>query len=334
MEYMRRSCRRSGRFLPILFDEIILPQLGRKRPEILMARVMGWMSAVDDLGHGQVMVTTYRSHSSACHPTGGSGPPGSRSTSWLSDAVTSRDPSELHHNGLNLPLSMTREEFRGAVGGDAQGVRHDRDAVISGHTGRYEGCEYPMIGGATVIGIGPKTGIYPGHGAVGGCRHPHQGGGHRGGRPVRRHLPDRVVKRYGEKRHGKPRDLLADVHRGGRLTAMEAGVREDGVTTMHDATSAFGWPCSKFARASGVGMTIDKEKIIVQDAVSKRVRPVRHRPVLLDQRGDAGPDLQPHKAKEVIRRLGDKGDTGEHGGARSWSRGMECATLRTERPMN
>jgi len=27
-------------------------------------------------------------------------------------------------------------------------------AVITGHTGRYENCHYPMVGGATVVGTG------------------------------------------------------------------------------------------------------------------------------------------------------------------------------------
>jgi hydrogenase maturation factor len=27
--------------------------------------------------------------------------------------------------------------------------------VIAGHTGRYDGCAYPMVGGATVLAVGP-----------------------------------------------------------------------------------------------------------------------------------------------------------------------------------
>jgi len=42
---------------------------------------------------------------------------------------------------------------------------------------------------------------------------------------------------------------------------------------------------------------------------------------------------RPHKAKEVIRRLGDKGIPASMVG-RSWSLGMGCATSKTEHPVN
>src|SRR3989442_12692543 len=31
-------------------------------------------------------------------------------------------------------------------------------AIVTGHTGRYEGCAYPMVGGATFLAIAPKDG--------------------------------------------------------------------------------------------------------------------------------------------------------------------------------
>src|SRR2546425_10695150 len=31
-------------------------------------------------------------------------------------------------------------------------------AIVTGHTGRYEGCAYPMVGGATLLAIAPKDG--------------------------------------------------------------------------------------------------------------------------------------------------------------------------------
>src|SRR5207245_19702 len=31
-------------------------------------------------------------------------------------------------------------------------------AIVTGHTGRYEGCSYPMVGGATFLAIAPNAG--------------------------------------------------------------------------------------------------------------------------------------------------------------------------------
>ena len=92
------------------------------------------------------------------------------------------------------------------------------------------------------------------------------------------------------------------------LTAVEVGVREDGVTAMHDATECGVWGgLFEVAQASGVGMTIDKEKIIVQDAVRKVCDLFGIDPYSSISEGTLILACRPHKAKEVIRRLGDKG---------------------------
>jgi hydrogenase maturation factor len=92
------------------------------------------------------------------------------------------------------------------------------------------------------------------------------------------------------------------------LTAMEAGVREDGVTTMHDATECGVWGgLFEVARASAVGMAIDKEKIIVQGAVRNVCDLFGIDPYSSISEGTLILTCRPHKAKEVILRLGDKG---------------------------
>jgi hydrogenase maturation factor len=85
-------------------------------------------------------------------------------------------------------------------------------------------------------------------------------------------------------------------------------VRDDGVTAMHDATECGVWGgLFEVARASGVGMTIDKEKIIVQDAVRKVCDLFGVDPYSSISEGTLIVTCRPHKAQEVIRRLGDKG---------------------------
>ena len=69
-----------GKMSSEIFDEIILPQLGRKRPEILVGPRHGVDVGVVDLGNGKVMVAT-TDPIFVVPPTGGSVPAGSRSTS-------------------------------------------------------------------------------------------------------------------------------------------------------------------------------------------------------------------------------------------------------------
>ena len=134
-------------------------------------------------------------------------------------------------------------------------------AVVSGHTGRYEGCEYPMIGGATVIGIGPRDRyVTPDMAVPGDVVILTKGAAIEAAGLFAVTFPERVAQRYGEQAAREAEEIFWQMSVvEDALTAVEAGVREDGVTAMHDATE-----CGvlgglfEVARASGVGMTIDR----------------------------------------------------------------------------
>jgi hydrogenase maturation factor len=122
-------------------------------------------------------------------------------------------------------------------------------------------------------------------------------------------FPQRVAQRYGEKTAREAEEIFWQMSVvEDALTAAEAGVRENGVTAMHDATECGVWGgLFEVAQASGVGMAIDKEKIIVQDAVRKVCDLFGIDPYSSISEGTLIIACRPHKAKEVIRRLGDKG---------------------------
>ena len=65
-----------------------------------------------------------------------------------SDAVTSGLASDYVTMDLNLPMSITRDDFENLWNVMHRECEKIGMAIISGHTGRYEGCDYPMIGGA------------------------------------------------------------------------------------------------------------------------------------------------------------------------------------------
>jgi hydrogenase maturation factor len=292
-----------------IFEEIILPQLGRKHPEILVGPQHGVDVGVVDLGNGQVMVTT-------TDPIFVVPPYGWERSGWFaihilaSDAATSGIRPRYITMDLNLPMSMTREGF------EAMWTVMHREcdklgmAVLSGHTGRYEGCEYPMIGGATVIGIGAKDRyVTPNMARPGDLVIITKGAAVEAAGLFAVTFPQRVAQRYGEKTAREAEEIFWQMSVvEDALTAAEAGVREDGVTTMHDATECGVWGgLFEVAQASGVGMSVDKEKIIVQDAVRKVCDLFGLDPYSSISEGTLIITCRPHKAREVIRRLGDKG---------------------------
>jgi hydrogenase maturation factor len=298
-----------GKVSSEIFDEIILPRLGRKRPEILVGPRHGVDVGVVDLGNNQVMVTT-------TDPIFVVPPYGWERSGWFavhilaSDAATSGIRPQYITMDLNLPLSMSRDDFDAlwaAMHGECDKIGM---AILSGHTGRYQGCEYPMIGGATVIAIGPKDRyVTPNMARPGDAVIITKGAAIEAAGLFAVTFPRRVAERYGEQAAREAEEIFWQMSVvEDALTAAEAGVREDGVTSMHDATECGVWGgLFEVAQASAVGMTIDKDKIIVQDAVRKVCDLFGIDPYSSISEGTLIITCRPHKAQEVIRRLGDKG---------------------------
>jgi hydrogenase maturation factor len=91
------------------------------------------------------------------------------------------------------------------------------------------------------------------------------------------------------------------------LTAVSAGVHDDGVTAMHDATEGgvLGGLC-EIARASEVGMVVDKGKIPVPDEVAKICAYYGMDPYSSISEGTLIITCRPHRSGQVIGLLRDK----------------------------
>ncbi len=298
-----------GKVSPEIFDQVILPRLGRKRPEILVGPQHGVDVGVVDLGNGQVMVTT-------TDPIFVVPPYGWERSGWFavhilaSDAATSGIRPQYITMDLNLPLSIDRDAFEVLWATMHRECEKIGMAVVSGHTGRYEGCEYPMIGGATVICIGRNDRyVTPNMARPGDVVIVTKGAAIEAAGLFAVTFPGKVAERYGRQTAKEAEEIFWQMSVvDDALTAVEAGVRDDGVTAMHDATECGVWGgLFEVAQASGVGMTVDKEKIIVQDAVGKVCDLFGIDPYSSISEGTLIVTCRPHKAQEVIRQLGDKG---------------------------
>ncbi|MBN2367065.1 MAG: AIR synthase family protein [Calditrichaeota bacterium] len=298
-----------GKVSAEIFDEIILPHLGRKHPEIIVGPKHGVDVGVIDLGHGQVMVTT-------TDPIFVVPPYGWERSGWFavhilaSDAATSGLRPRYITMDLNLPLSITRDEFE-----ELWTVMHcecDKIgmAVISGHTGRYEGCDYPMIGGATVICIGPgEKYVTPDMARPGDMVIITKGAAIEATGLFAVTFPQKVEEAYGKKTRREAEDVFWQMSVvEDALTAAETGVRDRGVTAMHDATECGIWGgLQEIAEASGVGLVIEKDDIIVQDAVKKVCELFQIDPFTSISEGTLIITCRPNKSAEVLKRLNDKG---------------------------
>ncbi len=298
-----------GKISSEIFDEVILPRLGRKRPEVLVGPQHGVDVGVADLGNGKVMVVT-------TDPVFVVPPYGWERSGWFaihilaSDASTSGIRPTYITIDLNLPLSMDREGFEAMWSVMHRECERIGMSIITGHTGRYEGCDYPMIGGATVICVGDRdryltpTMARPGDVVV-----VTKGAAIEASGLFAVTFPGKVAERYGEKVAREAEEIFWQMSVvEDAMTAVEVGVRDDGITTMHDATE-----CGvlgglfEIALASKVGMAVDKGKIIVQDNVRKVCDLFGIDPYSSISEGTLIFTCRPHRAKEAVQRLADKG---------------------------
>lgn len=298
-----------GKISAEIFDQIILPQLGKRRPEVLVGPQHGVDVGVVDLGGGQVMVTT-------TDPIFVVPPYGWERSGWFavhilaSDAVTSGLPPKYITMDLNLPLAVTRDQFEALWRVMHRECEKLGMAIISGHTGRYEGCDYPMIGGATVICVGPKDQyVTPAMANVNDLIVVTKGAAIEAAGLFAVTFPEEVAERYGKPFAEEAEKIFWQMSVvEDALTAVSVGVRENGVTAMHDATECGIWGgLFEIAQASEVGLVIEKDQIIVQESVRKVCDLFGIDPYTSISEGTLIATCRPHRVKELLSRLEDKG---------------------------
>ncbi len=298
-----------GKISPEIFKQVIYPRLGRRRPEVLVGPQSGVDVGVVDIGGGKVLIST-------TDPVFVVPQYGFERAAWFavhilaSDAVTSGIAPSYITFDLNLPLAMTREELQ-----LLWGTIHDECdklgmAVVTGHTGRYQGCDYPMVGGATVICIGERDKyVTPTMAGPGDRVIVTKGAAIEAAGLFAVTFRDHLAKRYGEPFAREAEQIFWQMSVvEDALTAVQVGVRDDGVTTMHDATECGVWGgLFEVARASGVGMVIDEDKIICQPVVRRICETFGIDPYRSISEGTLILTCRPHKAHEILARLSDKG---------------------------
>ncbi len=135
-----------GKISPEIFDELILPRLGAANPNVLVPPQHGVDVGVVRIAPGLVMVTT-------TDPVFIVPAYGWERAAWFavhilaSDAATSGLPPNYMTIDLNLPMSITKEELTlmwNTINRECESLGI---SIISGHTARYEGTDYPMVGG-------------------------------------------------------------------------------------------------------------------------------------------------------------------------------------------
>ena len=259
-----------GKISADVFNKLIYPHLGAKRAEILVGPQHGVDVGVVEIGNKAVAMTS--------DPVFIVPEYGFKRAAWFathilaSDIVTSGLPPTYLTIDLNLPLSMTEEELSTVWTTIDYECKKMGMAIVCGHTARYDNCFYPMVGGATVIAVGDiDKYVSPKFARVGDKIIITKGPAIEASGIFATMFPKFLTKKFGEAFAQKAQTLFYKMSVvDDALTAVKIGVRGDGVSAMHDATECGVWGgVYEIALAAGVGVKINKEKIVVEECVTE-----------------------------------------------------------------
>ena len=207
-------------------------------------------------------------------------------------------------------MEMTKEQLQTMWDIMHQQCEHMGIAIICGHTARYENCHYPMVGGATMVGIGEKDEyVSPKFARAGDKIIITKGPAIEAVGIFATMFPQLIEKEFGHSFSQKAEQIFYKMSVvEDAMTAISVGVRENGVTAMHDATECGIWGgLYEMAQASGLGVRIEKEKIVVAECIREICQYFDIDPYASISEGTLIITCREHKAEAMIKALSQRG---------------------------
>jgi hydrogenase maturation factor len=297
-----------GKISPEIFSELIYPRLGAPADNILVGPQNGVDVGIIKMGDQVLSLTT--------DPVFVVPAFGWEKAAWfavhilVSDAVTCALKPRFLSIDLNLPMEISEEEL--TILWDVIHCECTRldISIICGHTGRYKECHYPMVGGATVIGIGGEDEyVTPRLARAGDKVIVTKGPAIEAAGILATVFPELLARQSGRDFQAEAADLFFKMSVvEDALTAVSVGVRENGVCAMHDATE-----CGvlgglyELAQAAGLGLRVEKEQIVIEPAAIEICRYFDIDPYSAISEGTLIMACREHKAQAIVEALSRKG---------------------------
>jgi hydrogenase maturation factor len=297
-----------GKITDEVFRTVIKPRLGAKRPEVAVGPEQGVDVGIVELGDYALAMTSDPVFIVPAY--------GFERSAWFaihilaSDAVTSGLAPAYLTIDLNLPPELSDADFALMWEIIHRECEKMGAAIVTGHTGRYDNCNYPMIGGATFMALGPRDAYCspkfcrPGDKII-----ITKGPAVEATGIFAAMFPDRIEKRFGAavRKEAEKVFYQMSIVDDARITA-SVGTRDKGVSAMHDATEyGIRGGLHEFAKAASLGLVVHKDEIVVTPAVKEVCEMFQIDPYNSISEGTLIAAVRPHAANEVLKRLRDSG---------------------------
>ncbi|MGZ8599939.1 MAG: AIR synthase family protein [Actinomycetota bacterium] len=325
---------RTGKATAELFEQVILRRLGARDPDVLVGPKHGVDVGVVRVAEGVAMAVT-------ADPVFIVPAYGWERAAWFavhilaSDASTSGLPLRWMAVDLNLPPEITDAELTSLWDAFHRACDDIGVAVVTGHTARYDGCAWPMVGGAVCMAVGPADRFVTPEMAREGDRVVvTKGAAIEATALFAATFPERLASAVGVDTVRAADALFEQMTVVPEASvARRFGLRGEGVTSMHDATEGgvLGG-LTEVAHASGAGMRIDLDRIPLRPEVRAVCEHTGMDPYTSISEGTLIATVVPSRAAEFVDALGAAGiDAADVGEVTTSERGCVLVTPEGER---
>lgn len=296
-----------GKISRDVFEELIYPRLGASLKSVLVGPQHGVDVGIVKIGGKAVAMTA--------DPVFIVPEYGFERSAWFaihilaSDVVTSGLPPTFLSIDLNLPLTMKKEELEIVWKIIDEECKKMGMAIVSGHTGRYDNCNWPMVGGATVLAVGDLDKyVSPKFIKEGDLLIITKGPAIEASGIFLTMFPHYIKEKLGDKISNKADEIFYKMSVvEDAMAAVKAGVRDEGVSGMHDATECgiYGG-VFEMALAAGLGIFLEKDKIVIEDGVLEICDLFKIEPFSSISEGTLLIAVREKKAEKVLEYLREK----------------------------
>lgn len=298
-----------GKVSRAFFEQVIARNLGTRRRDVIVGPANGVDVGVCRLPDDQVLIST-------TDPIYIVPPYGWERAAWFafhilaSDLTTSGVPPRWLTLDFNLPMGIEDDQIETVLRVIDREAKKCGAAVVTGHTGRYEGCAYPMVGGATFLGVAPEDGYVTANMARPGNRILVTKTAALEATAILANTFPGILERHTDSATTRKAQALFESMSTveDALTAASVGLRDGGVWAMHDATE-YGvrgavW---EMAQAARVGVDVDLGRVPVVPAVEVACEAYGMEPLNSISEGTLLLAVDPEASEDVVRRLRRKG---------------------------
>ena len=300
---MKNNLPKLGKIHPDFFNQHIYSKLGKPDKSIIVGPQNGVDFGVVDLGSEVMVLST--------DPFFMAKELGLEKAAWFAVHIIASDVSvsgiapKYLAIDLNLPPEMTEAELVKMWDAVHQECKKLKISVITGHTARYAGCNYPMVGGATMFGLGKKKELINPRAKVGDAIIISKGPAIETTGLMSAYFPEFLEAKFGLAFVKRAQDVFYQMS-----TVKDASIAASvgGVTAMHDATECGVWGgLFEIAQHSRVGMCIDLNKIILQEEIRLTCECFGIDPYKSISEGTLLATADKQKAKSIVKALGKAG---------------------------